>query len=704
MNDQEILFPQDAPIEHPNSDQLDRSIFVDNLIRALVTEEFDSGGELRGRRSTGFVVGLTGSWGAGKSSILRLVALKLGLMRHVVVASFNPWLFKGRDELVVAFFNELRNAIGRSKIEGVKDLLRSLRRYREAIGIAARPIALLADAHGTAGLASFLVRVLQKVPFGEKLASPEEERRALERKLHGLNAAVVVLIDELDRVEDEEVQAVAQLIKAIGEIKGISYLVAYDPDRVADALGRGDGMERRQSGQLYLEKIIQHPIPLRPLFDEDVEVLLAATIREFGVEFPEAISEREKRILGELKRQISTPREIKRLVGAFAVIERAIHGEICPFDVLGYCWLLTKAPSVRGMIALHPDKVVNDPSTEELYARASWGDEKRDVATAFGSQATEHENLLKLMFPIFGSSQSDDDGNRVSLRRNLVRLLYLGNPPGMINRAEMERLWSIRDQHVIEQEVRNLVASGRMVSLLGRLDDYVPQLDPTGDDIFWAACSSALERDSDWVKGAEPQIGYANDLATSLIRLGLKNAKMKPRVMSAVDGLIQKGDLLFVPWILRKHLFHHHLTVVSSQPQVGSSVYTREETAALLDQELPRYRTAVLDGSLLRRVPTPEAIFVILNVDRWDSELKASFTSQLEMPQAIFTLAALLVPPGQVVDLKTMQLLFDTEFVASRLESAISSRLVPDDTWITESTRRLRAVLSGGDIMFGIQD
>jgi predicted KAP-like P-loop ATPase len=135
-----------------------------------------------------------------------------------------------------------------------------------------------------------------------------------------------VLIDELDRVEDDEVRAVAQLVKAVGDIEGLAYLVAYDPDRVADALGRGEGIERQISGARYLEKIIQLPIPLRPLFDEDVEALLEAELTHHSVTFPTAGAENQQEVLAQIKREIATPRDIKRLVGAFAVLELATRG------------------------------------------------------------------------------------------------------------------------------------------------------------------------------------------------------------------------------------------------------------------------------------------------------------------------------------------------------------------------------------------
>ena len=166
--------------------------------------------------------------------------------------------------------------------------------------------------------------------------SADEQRKELEKKLAASNAAVVVLIDELDRVEDEDVRAVAQLVKAVGDIRGISYVVAYDPERVVDALGRGNRQDRERTGSLYLEKIIQHPIPLRPLFENDVRSLLElCTVSKSGLPFssPDGSDDVTKTIV----RSISTPREIKRLVGAFSVLNEMTKGEISPSDLLGYC-------------------------------------------------------------------------------------------------------------------------------------------------------------------------------------------------------------------------------------------------------------------------------------------------------------------------------------------------------------------------------
>jgi hypothetical protein len=56
---------EDRSISRAVEDKLDRGVFVDNLVRALVREELDKHGRVHAARATGLVVGLTGSWGLG---------------------------------------------------------------------------------------------------------------------------------------------------------------------------------------------------------------------------------------------------------------------------------------------------------------------------------------------------------------------------------------------------------------------------------------------------------------------------------------------------------------------------------------------------------------------------------------------------------------------------------------------------------------
>ena len=707
MSQQRQISRQDRPIESEAADQLDRGPFVDSLVRALAVDELNDKGELVAREATGYIVGLTGRWGLGKSSVLNLLARKLGSMDHVIVAVFNPWLFKGRDELVSGFFNALRGAMGRSRAEVAHGLVESLNRYWESIDIAGRGVAGVVDLYGGSGAATTIWKKLgsglRSFLGKRKSRTPNEERRALEQKIAGAKCAVVVLIDELDRVEDDEVRAVAQLVKAIGDIKGMSYLVAYDPDRVVQALGRGVGDDRRKSGEHYLEKIIQHPIPLRPLFAKDTKALLEASLADHGVTLEAPRDDNQRALIDHLTDVIKTPREVKRLVGAFSVLEQAVRGEICSYDVLGYCWILTKSPAVRDQIAAHIDDLVRDPSSKlmmERIVRKINKEANPDIVSILGEQAAAQKRTLELLFPHFveafdADGDADaDGGERLSRRRNLVRMLYLGNPPDTMRRTELEKLWSNPDLAELEAALRRLMDEGRLASAMDRLDDLLPSLPERGDRTFWVALSRIFYRRSDWLAGPDTVRALADDAALTLYRLGLRDPKRAPRLQIAINALVADGDLVLVPWIMRKHLFAHGLTTHSQGPR-GNEVLSMQETKDLLTQELPRYCQAVLNGTALKRLPNLESVYVIANAGHWDEEMRASFTAQLDSLKAISTFAALLVPPGFGASRASLDELFHADDVQARIETLVANTGMPADPWLAESLRRLQGILAG---------
>lgn len=701
MTDDEEWSRLDRPIRSKHADHLDRGPFVESLVRALVRDVKDREGHLIGRKSTGYVVGLTGKWGLGKSSVMCLAEERLRNMPHVMVATFNPWLFQGRDELLRGFFNALRDSTRLSLAEHAWEIAEFLNKYWKAIEIAGHAVAAVADAHGAGGTATGSWNHIKKAkPPEPKPRSPQEEREALERKLLSSNAAMIVLIDELDRVEDEDVRAVAQLIKAVGDIQGISYLVAYDPKRVADALGRGSGDDRIQSGERYLEKIIQHSIPLRPLFESDIDRLFDAALGAHKLKVADPKANHETAIIRALKSDVKTPRDVKRMIGAFAVIEAAVRGEVCPYDTLAYCWILTKSPALIEAIATHWQDLVDDPpdggSMRRLAARLE--NETISITAVLGELGTQHEELLKLLFSQFGNrtGHSEDIGTRITLRRNLTRLLYLGNPPDMISRSEVERLWGLTNPADLDHELKVLYDRGRLPSLVDRLDDLLPSLNDKNDQTFWLALHRFVTGQKDWIQEADNRRSIASDAGTALLRLAIRDTSAAYRVKNVFEALTAARDLVIAPWILRKHMFLFGLTKHRG-PESGHLAFSLEETRRYLELELPRYRAAILDGTALRRLPNLEALYVIGNVSLWDDELRTSLTNQLSSAEAIATFACQCVPPGYSTDRAHLNELFDADVVSDRINALGPTTSWASDAWVVGCVDRLRSILDTGE-------
>lgn len=686
---------QDHPISSGADDVLGRDGLVASLIKALIREVADDRGRIVGRRSTGVVVGLTGAWGLGKSSVLNLLEEELSGKDHVVVARFNPWLFKGRDELLAAFFNALREALGRSAVEEARALQTGLDRYWGAIDLLSTGVGIAADALGGGGLVSVAVKSGKealKSALRSRPTTAETEKANLEAKIADTNLAVVVLIDELDRVDDEEVRAVAQLVKAIGDIRGLSYLVAYDSKRVATALGFGD----LEAGQSYLEKIVQYAVPLRPLFEDDVRHLLNDALTTLDVPLPPRRWDYQAKVIDIIVGAIETPRDVKRLVGTFSILARAVEGEVCPFDVLGYSWLLTKSPGLRDAIAARIDEFVADPAADEMAKRVSRqmeGLEPPSFAEIVNMDVAKHEILLQAMFRYETESSNLSDGLRLHHRRNLVRLLYLGDPPRTVRRSEVLSLWNEHQADTLLESLTSIRQRGAFEDTLDRVADLIMTLDPAGDSTFWLAVSQSFVRDEP-LSLATSYSNQVSEASRTLRRMGRSGDEGAARLLKTAKSLREANALSIFPALFRQELFAHGMIEGSSSR--GNSALSREYVDQIIAEDLARWRTAILDGTVLKHLPTLDLIYIFLNLDRWDEELKNSLRAQLEDSDSLLTFSGLMLPPGHTIGRDTLHNLLNVELLQPTIDKVLSH---PSDreTWLLNSVGKLARIAAGHD-------
>jgi hypothetical protein len=212
-----------------------------------------------------------------------------------------------------------------------------------------------------------------------------------------------------------------------------------------------------------------------------------------------------------------------------------------------------------------------------------------------------------------------------------------------------------------------------------------------------------LIREHDWILGEENTGGVVDDVGAILWKFAQTTSNNKVRVKAIVQSLIESGDLLIVPWILRKHLFAHGLTSYRRQDH-GRVIFDLEETTALRDLELPRYYAAVISGVAIRKLPDTEAIYCILNCSFWDDALRQSLTAQLDSMSAISTIAALLNPPNVIVDLGTLDQMFDAGAVLGMTRVLLRDEGFPENEWLASSIRRFRDALLGRDPHFSNPD
>jgi|GEM_PF-2399421 len=367
----------DRPIQTVGQDRLNRSAFVQSLANRLV----------RDGKSTGLVLGLNGSWGSGKTSILNLLQDELQLRskyNQPLVVRFEPWLISNRDDLISNFFATLTEAL-REKL-GHFDVYNSGQdqRYDQAIGIiseygeALSPLfntLVPTSGIGIKALASYLKS------DHEKRSSVHYKRSLVRRQLQYFEFPIVVMIDELDRIEDNEIRTMAQLLRSIGDFENISYIVAFDERRVLQSLGGGSDQESIEHGRSYLEKIIQISVQLPIINSRGIAELLRAELDELYSSFNIALSRSQKEKLdfileGITPIPIATSRDIRKIMADYAGRVLEFSGIVDPVELFAFIVLSHKDPRSVSRIAsiyVNSEYQIGFRSASQLAAFRAFG-------------------------------------------------------------------------------------------------------------------------------------------------------------------------------------------------------------------------------------------------------------------------------------------------------------------------------------------
>jgi hypothetical protein len=654
-----LATPPERPIVDKSQDILERQPFVERLANALLDE---SAG-----RATGVTIGLTGTWGSGKSSLLNLLRNHLNdRPSKPVIVSFDPWLVSGRHDLISEFLRELVVAI-RERVPDrkadVKDLAQTLSKYASRLAPAIEIVPFIGkSAAGVAKAASKFLEVDQSLAT---------IRESLFKNLQTLPHPIVVLIDEVDRVEDNEIRTVAQLVRSVADFPGISYVLAYDVNRVADALGGGN----RPRGLAYLEKIVQLQIPLPVMFAEERARMVQVELKRLENELRlpqgfEHLPRYRDSMVAMTTNLIATPRDIKRVIGTFRALRGMVREEVDWLDLLGYCVVLTKYPSVAERVRENVDSVVSNPgSVVESIRRdqVKEHNEKRRTLILGPDPEPALTTLVIALFPSLSSKTvSSQHPDPICERRPLLTVLRLGLIPGAWSR---ERIAVVFDRPAAEvsSSIHKLWSEDELGPFFDRLDDVFPSY-LSKSEHFWLGVSDFLsKKGSTWLDHYIPKVSLTKDFAELLLRATRRDPASKSIAKSTLLMLSNGDDIALVAEWLRAHIFEHGLHGREARHQ-GDSFMSRDETEQLADQILPKWRKLHLAGELLTRLFGLVPVYAIQQAGLWDDDCRRSLTSAFDHPAAVYGFSLLAFGPEYVADARFIAEVCDVKRYRHRLK------------------------------------
>ena len=305
-------YSSDSPIYDQEYDKFSRWDFSIRIAQVI------------SRRSdpSSIVIGLYGIWGDGKTSVLNFIEKSLETDENVICIKFNPWRFGAEEVLLAGFFFDIAHALDTK-------LIKTGDKFKDFVKKAAPGAGAIFGAKGAGDAISSFI------------SGPDinELKKRIESELEAAKKRVLILIDDVDRLDKTEIHALFRLVKLTADFKYTSYILAFDKDVVAASLQDRYSSSAENAGEAFLEKIIQVPLHLPSVekrvlrefcfhgVDEALEIagikLTEQQVQEFVRDFSGAFDD-----------CLTTPRKAKLYGNILMFSLPILQGEVNPVDLM----------------------------------------------------------------------------------------------------------------------------------------------------------------------------------------------------------------------------------------------------------------------------------------------------------------------------------------------------------------------------------
>ncbi len=334
----------DSPIGKIEDDEYGFAPFAEALAKSL----------LKIRQPIGTTIALNGPWGSGKSSVVNLIRSFLDNAKddRLIITEFKCWWYRGEEALALAFLQNLNAVLRTTLKDRVKDLVPKMGRGLLQAGPILGSAIALTPAGPFAGLVGGAVDFVKRYfPDGDTL---EATFQALAEVLEKENRRFLVIIDDIDRLEAEEALAIFRLIKSVGRLPNVMYLVVFDRQIAEKAI-----KDRYPSeGPHFLEKIIQAAFELPSPLPTDLNNAVLASIAETcGSPSDEQVVRFMNVFYDVVAPYITSPRHVSRFRNSISVTWPAIAHDVNLADYVALETLRLYEPSLFNAIKSNKDRV-----------------------------------------------------------------------------------------------------------------------------------------------------------------------------------------------------------------------------------------------------------------------------------------------------------------------------------------------------------
>ena len=279
-------------------------------------------------------IGVSGNWGAGKSSMIKMIGesikkndeAKKDSEKDYVFLDFNAWLYQGYDDARAALLQAVTDKLleeskkrdpGKNLVEKVKDFNKRVNWLQIAKLLIPLSIGLLPGGVAVGGIAALfgaLTGVLNNTDKDKNVENSAELNKALEslspefkdmlkdgatksipqqieklRKdfeelLSDMNITLVVLVDDLDRCLPSTAISTLEAMRLLLFVERTAFIIAADEQMIRSSVKAHFSNVEMNDGLVtsYFDKLIQIPLSVPHLGIAEVKIYMASLFAELA--------------------------------------------------------------------------------------------------------------------------------------------------------------------------------------------------------------------------------------------------------------------------------------------------------------------------------------------------------------------------------------------------------------------------------------
>lgn len=371
-----------------SEDILKRKELVDSLFKLIMETDL----------TESICIGICGKWGSGKTTVINFVKQRIeneGIKstqskrewNKISCVDFNPWIYSSQIDITTQFLNLLAYSMSSKRRRWIRRHSRIFTSIADSLGSM--------TGLGLSGLFKSFISILEDDVSGIPIT---ETKNKISDKLKHRNSRIIVFIDDLDRLDPNEIRMVMKLVRSVADFPNIIYILCYD-----DRIVKGALETKVYRGYEYLQKIVNIEIRL-PEYNQTIVVDMLK--HEFmKITGKEELIDYEEMLIYKFNYIPMSIRDVKVITSRFQLLYDISSNNTCPIDLLSLTLIQTKNPTTYDWISQNRDLLCGRMILPIEYMNSI---EKTRPIEVYHKDMQDRafEDIIDVLFPRFKGSNN----------------------------------------------------------------------------------------------------------------------------------------------------------------------------------------------------------------------------------------------------------------------------------------------------------